>query len=208
MITVFPIVEGHGDGAAIPVLLRRIGIELIGGAHVECLPAYRLPRSRLFQSDELGKALELARRRLSERSSYVLRLILMDADDDCPKHLRGKLHEAHGAALGAVPTSIVFIEREFEAWFLAADWSGVLGGRLRNPTPSHVTNASVIRDAKGRFGSEFLVESASYRESVDQPKYTALVPFQGLRERAQSFDKLVRDLETLPRTVRPRFPTP
>jgi hypothetical protein len=200
MTTIFPIVEGDGDVAAVPLLIRRIGYELLGWTSLECLPAYRLPRSRLLSPSELGKALELARIRLSTRPYSVLRLLLMDSDDDCPKELREELFAVHGHALDTVPTSIVFVEREFEAWFLAADWAGVESQRLRGRLPGPIPSANAIRDAKGRFRSAFLKDGATYSESVDQPKFASLMPLDGLRERAPSFDKLVRDLAVIPRT--------
>jgi hypothetical protein len=47
-------------------------------------------------------------------------LVLLDADDDCPKDLADKLKDRCHANHADVAISIVIAKKEYEAWFLAA----------------------------------------------------------------------------------------
>lgn len=76
-MTIQPIVEGHGEVAAVPILLRRLALELTGAA-VDVAPPIRVPRTQLLRADALVRYVGLARRRADSI------LILIDADDDCP----------------------------------------------------------------------------------------------------------------------------
>jgi len=77
------IVEGHGDVAALPVLLRRLVPEQLMGK-VEFPPPIRLPRSRLVQERELRRVIEFAGRQTGADDAI---LVLLDADEDCPRTL-------------------------------------------------------------------------------------------------------------------------
>jgi len=57
------IVEGHGDAAALPVLLRRMTERMIPGAVLDLGCVLRIPRTRLIKPGELERAVELAARK-------------------------------------------------------------------------------------------------------------------------------------------------
>jgi hypothetical protein len=195
MATVFPIVEGHGDELAVPVLLRRISFEVLNVHTFDCLRPFRLPRTRLLVENELQRALELGARKLRHSKPPHLRLVLMDADKDCPVVLVEKLTRMHKEQLSAVPTAIVFAVREFEAWFLAAQMSENVHASLR-PVVSVVAEPEVISNAKGYFELNVMRPGATYSETVDQPKFAATMPIAAARRHSRSFDKLVRELKT------------
>ncbi len=61
-IRVIPIVEGHGEVQALPILLRRIWVELLGGQFIDVLTPIRGKRDRLIDPEnaDLCKAIQLA----------------------------------------------------------------------------------------------------------------------------------------------------
>jgi len=195
-VTLFaPIVEGHGDVRAVPILLRRVAAELYAVQGLQVLPAHRVPRGRMFAADsaELKKAIELAARRIRGAGSAGGVLVLLDADDDCPAReapmLLARIRRSD------VPVRVVMATREYEAWFLAAAESlrahrGVVASAMAPPDPES------IRDAKGHLAGAILKPGAFYQETVDQPALTATLGIEQAR-RAPSFDKLCRDVRSL-----------
>ena len=192
MASVFPIVEGQGDVIAVPLLLRRIAVELIGGINLQCATPFRLPRTRLKNIGDLSRALQLGQNKLRQVPPPSFILILMDADVDCPKALLETLAGQHRDLIAASPTSMVFAAREFETWFLAADMNASDHRALRASTPP-VANPEMIADAKGRFRDDFMLPGSSYSETVDQPKFASCMDLAKAR-RSPSFDKLVREV--------------
>ena len=90
-----PIVEGHGEVEALPVLLRRIAGECFGVWDVPLLHPGRYPAGRLLRKEENGtwvpgpdfpKAGQHAR---NEGATCIL--TLLDLDDDCPKEVHDGL---------------------------------------------------------------------------------------------------------------------
>lgn len=194
MASVFPIVEGHGDVNAVPLLLRRIAFESIGLASFVCLQPFRLPRGKLIKPDELSRALALARIKLQAAAGPRLVLIVMDADDDCPVEVAQHLRRQHEAALAHTATSIVLAVREYESWFIAGSLCETHHRDLRAVTP-HYPDPERIADAKLVFEREFMKEGRTYSETADQPKFTACLDLASAM-RSASFSKLVRDLRT------------
>ena len=194
MPAIYPIVEGYGDVEAVPILLRRILSEFLQTPDVAVLRPFRLARNKVTSAPELARALRLAELKLAEHSPPVLRLVLMDADDDCPVKLIEQIREQQGPHLHAPPTSIVFDVREFEAWFLASGVSKDDHHSLREGI-GPIADPEAIRDAKGRFQREVMAPNARYSEAVDQPKYASTFRLERARANSPSFDKLVRDIE-------------
>ena len=77
-----PIVEGYGEVAAFPVLLRRL-VEEAQAWNVSIGRPIRRPRSQLVQKTGVEQAVRLA---LKEQDCGAI-LILFDGDDDCPAEL-------------------------------------------------------------------------------------------------------------------------
>jgi Domain of unknown function (DUF4276) len=191
--TVFPIVEGHGDVAAVPILLRRIAAEVSTGYGLECLEPFRLSRTQLLgDSQQLTRALSIARLKLRDKASPRFILLLMDADKDCPVEMVRALSEQHREAFALMPTSIVFAVREFEAWFLAADMSASHHKSLR-ANPAITAEPDSVRGAKERFEKSVMLPGKCYSESTDQPKYVQCMDLV-LAQRSGSFAKLVREV--------------
>jgi hypothetical protein len=115
-VTLGLIVEGHGEVLAAPALIRHIARVAGFHAFIKC-EVRRVPKSQLLQPGELERAVEALTRQIGRRHPL---LVLLDADDDCPKDLADKLKARCHAKHADVTISIVIAKKEYEAWFLAA----------------------------------------------------------------------------------------
>ena len=113
MTVIASIVEGDGEVAALPILLRRVGAWRSPDKSFNVLPPIRVRRDRfLNREDEFRRMLLLAATKCGE-SGWIL--VLLDADDDCPAELGAQVLER---ARGIVPhsrVSVVLANREYEA---------------------------------------------------------------------------------------------
>ncbi len=192
MIAIYPIVEGHGEVHAVPVLFRRVASEICHRYDVQVLRPHRVPRGRMVAQDarELQRAVNLGALKISQTGEPGVIFVLLDADDDCPAELGPRLlREISRPNLAA---GVVVAKREYEAWFLAGIQS--LKGH-RNISNKAVTpvDPEAIRGAKQHLERHVLVPGAVYQETVDQPALTAVLGLEEARA-APSFDKLCRDL--------------
>ena len=96
MVTIASIVEGKGEVAAVPILLRRVASQVAPKVLVNALRPIRVQRNQILKSGQLERALELAARQVGKGRGRIL--ILLDSDDDCPKQLADEmLHRARVA---------------------------------------------------------------------------------------------------------------
>jgi hypothetical protein len=79
---IIPIVEGHGEVVAVPLLLRRFQEESNSFSFTIGRPIPR-HRHQMVRESDVRKAVRLA---LLDRD-YAAILILLDADNDCPATL-------------------------------------------------------------------------------------------------------------------------
>lgn len=179
-----PIVEGQGDVAAAPVLLRRLAEEA-GAWNVRVARPHRRRRTQLAQKDALQGAVQVAR--LTPGCGAVL--ILFDADDDCPRELVPTLAAWAQEAANPLPSAIVMANREYEAWLLGAVESlrGIAG--IRADAEAH-PDPEAPRDAKGELERRMLPGS-SYFPTADQARLTAQVDLASAYRACRSFRKLV-----------------
>ncbi|MEO8596408.1 MAG: DUF4276 family protein [Candidatus Solibacter sp.] len=187
-VTIACIVEGHGETAALPALLRRMDAE--GGLRV--VVAGRVNRTTVVKPGELESQVEAAALSVRPRGAV---LILLDSDDDCPKELAPKLLERAMLASIGLPVAVVLAEREFETWFVAAAES-LAGHRNLPPALTCPANPERIRDAKGWLSSQ-MPANRPYSPPRDQPALAAIFDIPTARERAPSFDKFCREVERL-----------
>lgn len=179
-----PIVEGHGDVVALPVLLRRLRDE--AGAHaIEINRPIRRQRHHLVREATLRQAVQLAR--LQSQCGGIL--IVFDSDDDCPATLAPVIEEWAKSEVD-VPCRVVLAHREFEAWFLASIES--LRGRrgVLETAPPHESPESP-RDAKGEIEARMRM-GRSYQEPADQPAFAAHFDVASAHRKCRSFRRLVR----------------
>jgi hypothetical protein len=182
---IYPMVEGHGEVAAAPVLLRRLLAE--AQCHgIGIGRPIRRTQSQLRSKEGIQAGVRLAL--LQPDCAAVV--ILFDGEDDCPKELAAIVRAwAHEAAAGK-PCDVVIACREYETWFLAALES--LRGQYgipRNATAP--ANPESKRDAKGAL-EEFMPADRAYSETGDQPAMSAVFDMGLAHRRNRSFRKLVK----------------
>ena len=159
-----PIVEGHGEVAAVPVLLRRF-VHDAQAWRVGVGRPIRRSRSQLVQQAQLEQAVGLALR----QPGCDAVLIMFDGDDDCPAELGPMVHQWASAAARSVPCEVVLPHREYEAWFLAAIESlrGARGVRYDAPLypdPETPRGAAPRRN----WMQECKLARATWRERISQ----------------------------------------
>lgn len=195
-LRVFCVVEGHGDVAAYPILIRRIAGELYGEYDVEVERPFRLPKDKMLAAEEILPVLEFGEARLLERcreGDKKLLLITRDADDECPVTIASSIWAVASQLATADHCRVVVANEEFESWFLAG--VRALDGHrdCRNPLPEYA-DADAIRSPKGAFERSILKPARSYSETVDQPKFAALI---SLEEEAQQRSRSLRRLASV-----------
>jgi hypothetical protein len=180
-----PIVEGHGDVSAVPVLLRRLRDEA-GAFGLDVNSPIRRKRSEFATEEGVRKAVRLAL--LQPQTSAIL--VLFDSDDDCPKELAPRVQGWAQAESRSVRSAVVMAHREYEAWFLAAIES--LRGRrgIRNDANSH-PQPELPRGTKSQL-EDRMEKGHTYAETTDQAALSAVFDMRTAYARCSSFRKLVR----------------
>ncbi len=188
---IVPVVEGHGEVEAIPVLLRK----LVSEQGVAIAPAFRLPRTKMTDCQEFRNAIAFAALKAGHAGGV---LVVFDADDDPACRIGPTLLGIAKAAARDCPVGLVAAEREFEAWLLASALS-LRGHRRVRADAQPPANPEAIRDAKGYLSSNILLPDKPYAPTVDQAALTSrLDPV--LARNCSSFLKLERDLDRLLRS--------
>jgi hypothetical protein len=176
---------------AIPLLLRRLLNER-QRPDVQIARPVRVSRNKVTKEGEIERAVTLARRR---REGCNAVLVLLDADDDCPRELGPELLKHIGKAHGDLLAAVVLAKREFEGWFLGSLESlrgvrGIVDDAVSPPNPEE------IRGAKEHL-NQFMISKRTYVETTDQPALADKFDLNLARQRCPSFDKFMRDFERL-----------
>jgi hypothetical protein len=188
-IKIIPIVEGHGEVAAVPVLLRRIA-ERLNVYDAQVGKPIRCQRYKLVKPGELERAIELA---VLKGGNEGRVLLLIDGEDDCPAHLGPELLTRAMNARQGITVGVVLARREFEAWFLGSLES--LRAQYGIPQREGLRREPEdIRGAKEHL-SDLL--GVPYSEVIDQPAMAAQFDMDAARERCPSFDKCWRIVQSL-----------
>jgi len=177
------IVEGVGDVASVPIILRRIA-ERESVTDLDVPKPMRVSRLKIVRPGELERAVELTARRLGGKGGI---LVLLDADDDKPCELGPRLLERARKERSDIPSAVVLAKSEKEAWFLAASES--LQVPLRGAAPPEYPEG--IRGAKEWISRAM---GGPYSEVTHQPALAATFDLDLARSRSPSFDKFWRDV--------------
>ena len=183
---VVPVVEGHGEGTAVPVLLRRIAGEL-GWFH-QVAPPFRAPRSDLVDPVKLSHAVAVASRSVRGAGGV---LVLFDADDDCPVELSAKLQDTVRDSHRRV--EIVVANREFEAWFLASITTLCQHEAVRSDA-TFTQDPERPRGARERLTK---LMTTPYREVRHQPAFCNYLDLETTWRSSRSFRRLLSALQQL-----------
>lgn len=180
-----PIVEGQSEVAALPELLRRL-IADAGAYPIGVNRPIRRPRSELVREDGVRKAVRQAR--LKPECAAIL--IVIDADDDCPKDLAPRVQAWAQEEAVSHPCCVVMPNREFEAWFLAAIESlrgtrGIRHDAISHPGPESKRGAA--EELKRR-----MPPNRTYSKTADAPALAAAFDMAEAHRRCRSFRRMVR----------------
>lgn len=191
MAVLVPVVEGHSEVEALPVLLRRLLAELERPEIIVARPV-RVKRYRVVRPGELERTLELARR---HRQGCDAIMLLLDADDDCPKELAPSLVARATDAGYHLRVGLVLAKPELETWFVGSLESlrGVRGVREGAVSPECPEG---IRDAKGYLSAQ-MTHGRRYVEVDDQPAMANEFDLALARQRCPSFDKFMREVQDI-----------
>lgn len=187
---VAPIVEGHGEVSAFPILLRRLQQWRRPDEYLDVSHPVRVRRDRFLNKDEdFRKHLMLASAKCGD-DGWVL--ILLDSDDDCPSELGMKILARAQALMPGTRISVVLANREYEAWFIAASES-LNGKRGFVCRAGEVAEAERPRNAKGWMAER--IAGGGYSETVDQPAFSALFDLEQAFIGSRSFRKLCSEFD-------------
>jgi len=185
MMAVASIVEGDGEVAALPVLLRRLGQWRGTRGHVDVLPPIRVYKDRfLNRPEEFSRHLKLAAAKCGD-AGWIL--ILFDADDDCPAKKGATVLAQAQAIIPHRRVAVVLANREYEAWFIAAAESlnGCRG--FQSHANDALVDPEIPRNAKGWVRERM---PAGYGETTDQPAFSTRFDLDLAHQRSRSFRKL------------------
>lgn len=189
-MTIQPIVEGHGEVDAVPILLRRF-VDEARAWPVQIGRPIRRPRDQLAGESGVKRAVRLA---CVQRDCRAI-LILFDGDSDCPAELGPTVQEWAAEAAAGVPCAVVIAQREYEAWFLAAIESLRGHRNVRSDAEAH-PNQENPRGAKEQFELR-MRPGTSYIETTDQSAFSATLSLQVAYRRSRSFRKLASSFGNL-----------
>ena len=179
-----PLVEGHGEVTAIPVLLRRLQ-SVAGQYGFQINRPFRRKRHELTTEATVKQSVSLA---LVPDCAGIL--IVFDSDDDAACTIGPNVQKWAQAVAGAIPCQVVAITREYEAWFISAveslrGISGISPVASSHPTPE------AVRDAKGALRA-VMVQGSYYLPTIDQVTLTAHLDLAKVHNRCRSFRKKVK----------------
>jgi hypothetical protein len=182
---IYPIVEGHGEVEAMPVLLRRLLAEAQCNL-IEIGRPIRRTQSQFRSKEGIQAGVRLAL--LQPDCSAIV--ILFDGEDDCPKELGSQVRDWALEVASGTPCAVIVAYREYETWFLASIES--LRGRYGiRDNAAALQNAESRRDAKGAL-EEYMPATRAYSETGDQPAMSAIFDMRLTHQRNRSFRKLVK----------------
>lgn len=163
--------------------MRRLCLQA-GVLDLEVSRPIRLPRGSLVKESGLEKALNIAR-----THSPLGVIVFLDADDDCPKDLAVKMRSLAGNSASDLHVEIVVVNREFEAWFLAA-LPSLCGKRGIPIDATFLGDPEAVRDAKATL-SKLKPASQPYMPTSDQAALAASMDLALAWQRSRSFRRAV-----------------
>lgn len=201
---VAPIIEGETEERCVKLLLSRIWRDLLLAADREELcvlepnPSHR---ASLVKKDhpELGQRVELSFRRMRSRmrqpTDRGFILILIDADEDCPKNVAEQVLNRARAARGDADIACVLAKRELENWFkaAAASLAGTCGLPADLQVPTNPEDGS--GDAWLTKQMQTKDRRRKYKKTTDAIALVEKLDLHLCRENSRSFRKLCKELE-------------
>lgn len=184
-----PIVEGYGEVAALPILLRRIALQLAPQISIQIHEPVRQDRGRLLQLQYLDRALALA----SKSGGAIL--LVVDSENTDAIALEDRL-KAHVSALRSdLPIEVVVAHPMFEAWILAsaASLTGTCG--LTGPLED-LDHPEDVKSPKAWLQNR-MEPGRKYRETDDMRKLVSRIDLEIAARHSPSFRRLISAVERI-----------
>lgn len=178
MTRICPIVEGHGEVEAVPVLIRLVQ-DVCGQFEAKIHKPIRIRRGSMADTATMRRRMEYA---LSEGATCFL--ILLDADDDCPVELAAAIRTALPAIPAGVSVEVCVAKREYEAWLLAS-LESVRRHRAMNPECGPVPDPEAVGGAKAQIENRMRI--GRYIETLHQPGLTSAIDVEVAARNSRSF---------------------
>lgn len=198
-----PIVEGQTEVGCVARLLGRVWSELLGYAEPLCvLQPSRGKRDALIDPSspcldtKINEAhANLVKRVQHDRAGRGLLLLLLDAENDCPKHLAPRLLDTARKARSDANIACVLANKMLENWIVAG--ASTLAGV--NGLPDSLPARDLFEE---RSGVAWIVKqmqirnpARKYKKTTDAKVFVQAIDLGECRQNSLSFDKLGRDLE-------------
>lgn len=195
-LSIVPIVEGYAEVESIPVLMRRLTAEW-GKHEITIAKPVRVKRYQVVKEGDLERRVQLAK----TRPNCQAVVIILDADDDCPKDLGVVLLQRAKQIAPGLHVSVVLPKSELESWFIGSIES-LRGKRSIEPNASSPSDPENIRDAKGFLTGVMGIRN--YSEVDDQPAFAAQFDLTRAHTHCRSFRKFYGDFYRIAYTLQPQ----
>jgi len=182
------VVEGHGDVAAVPALVRRyLAVRSHSGVRVG-KPLNAKDRGKLLKEGELERFARLA---AMEPGAGAL-IVLFDADKD-PACELGPEALSRISSCVDVPVKVCLAVREYENWIMAS-------------AETVFNNVTALEDPEGK-GAVHAIKQAlqprAYVKPRDQPALSHLIDFGLARDRCPSLNRFLTIIDELAAVCKP-----
>ena len=197
--TITPIVEGDGEIAAVPELIRRVLHEQLSEYMVTVRSPMRLRRNQV--DEKLSAYLRMAQR---DESCKAI-IVIMDSDTKCAKDEALHISEIARQHNLSVPVAIVCPSVEYEVWLIASIETiqdKPIGKRRivitisTNHDKEEVETPEAIGSPKGWL-KRHMSKTMTYNPTQDQAALTARIDFELASRRSRSFRRLCHAVEQI-----------
>lgn len=195
MKTLLPIVEGHGDIQAVPVLIRRI-LQHHNIFDVEVLNPHKRGDLSKIKAN-FDNCFKMA---IKEKAAIIWIIDFDCATCDCVASESSQLYQRANAIYAGWPFRVAFMVKEFETLFLSEpDATRSILKEIPKAT-TFPENPEAIRGAK-EWLSKAMPSGYAYKETVHQVKLSAVIDLDCLRESSASYRHLEKSILSLVGTV-------
>ena len=187
---IVPIVEGYAEVDSVPVLMRRL-LDEWGKHQLEIGKPVRVRRYQVIKQGELERRVTMAMQRPNCRAVVVI----LDADDDCPKDFAPELLKRAEQVAQNTLVSVILPKSELESWFVGSIES-LRGVRGISDTACSPPDPEAIRDAKG-YLTKAMHGQSTYVEVDDQPAFAERFDLTQAYTSCRSFKKFYSDFRRI-----------
>lgn len=194
MNAIVPVVEGDGDAAAVPGLLRRLLVEKFNRYDIQVGHGSR-GVVKANGRPKLENRLDRFLRHAQNKPGCGAILILVDADVDCPVTFARQLFQRCQQIGAKCPVQVVCAHRSYESWFLAS--LDTIKGR--HGIPASATLSGRVEDVSRpkHWLSRQMPPGQAYKETTHQASLTQHIDLDSAYRNSRSFRRLCHALEQL-----------